>query len=110
MEHVHLIGIGGSGLSAIARILLERGISVSGSDRQPSAVTEALQAAGHRVDVLTYHVGKDPKLPGVRVFRAPAVPFYQRAGWTVVSDVFDIPTAGPHHRMTRDLTTAGRRP
>ena len=36
---------------------------------------EALQAAGHSVDVLTYHVGDDPKLPGVRVFRAPAVPF-----------------------------------
>jgi glycosyltransferase involved in cell wall biosynthesis len=36
---------------------------------------EALQAAGHSVDVLTYHVGSDPKLPGVRVFRAPAIPF-----------------------------------
>jgi glycosyltransferase involved in cell wall biosynthesis len=36
---------------------------------------EALQAAGHSVDVLTYHVGDDPKLAGVRVFRAPAVPF-----------------------------------
>ena len=36
---------------------------------------EALQAAGHNVDVLTYHVGNDPKLPGVRVFRAPAIPF-----------------------------------
>lgn len=36
---------------------------------------EALQAAGHSVDVLTYHVGEDPKLSGVRVFRAPAVPF-----------------------------------
>lgn len=36
---------------------------------------EALQAAGHSVDVLTYHVGEDPKLPGVHVFRAPAVPF-----------------------------------
>ncbi len=36
---------------------------------------EALQAAGHEVDVLTYHVGDDPKLPSVRVFRAPAVPF-----------------------------------
>jgi glycosyltransferase involved in cell wall biosynthesis len=36
---------------------------------------EALQAAGHSVDVLTYHVGNDPKLPGVRVFRAPAIPF-----------------------------------
>jgi len=36
---------------------------------------ETLQALGHGVDVLTYHVGDDPKLPGVRVFRAPAVPF-----------------------------------
>lgn len=36
---------------------------------------ETLQALGHGVDVLTYHVGEDPKLPGVRVFRAPAVPF-----------------------------------
>jgi glycosyltransferase involved in cell wall biosynthesis len=36
---------------------------------------ETLQALGHAVDVLTYHVGEDPKLPGVRVFRAPAVPF-----------------------------------
>lgn len=36
---------------------------------------EALQAVGHSVDVLTYHVGEDPKLKGVRVLRAPAVPF-----------------------------------
>jgi glycosyltransferase involved in cell wall biosynthesis len=38
-------------------------------------LVETLQALGHVVDVLTYHVGDDPKLPGVRVFRAPAVPF-----------------------------------
>lgn len=38
-------------------------------------LVEALQAAGHEVDVLTYHVGDDPKLEGVRVFRAPTVPF-----------------------------------
>jgi glycosyltransferase involved in cell wall biosynthesis len=38
-------------------------------------LVEALQAAGHDVDVLTYHIGEDPKLAGVRVFRAPAVPF-----------------------------------
>ena len=33
MTHVHFIGIGGSGLSAIARLLLELGYEVSGSDR-----------------------------------------------------------------------------
>lgn len=51
MKHVHLIGIGGTGLSAIARVLLERGMVVSGSDRQPSAIIEALRAAGARVSI-----------------------------------------------------------
>ena len=33
MKKVHFIGIGGTGLSAIARILVEQGYTVSGSDR-----------------------------------------------------------------------------
>lgn len=31
--------------------------------------------------------------------RVPAIGFYERHGWTCVSDVFDVPTAGPHRRM-----------
>ena len=46
MKHVHLIGIGGAGLSAIARVLLERGYTVSGSDRTASPLFDALTAAG----------------------------------------------------------------
>jgi UDP-N-acetylmuramate--alanine ligase len=46
---VHLIGIGGSGLSAIAQVLLERGVEVSGSDRQLSPLAARLQAAGAQV-------------------------------------------------------------
>jgi UDP-N-acetylmuramate--alanine ligase len=49
MTHYHFIGIGGSGLSAIARVLLERGEMVSGSDRQATPITQALQAAGATV-------------------------------------------------------------
>jgi GNAT superfamily N-acetyltransferase len=33
--------------------------------------------------------------------REPAVPFYERHGWTRVGTRFDIPTAGPHFRMTK---------
>jgi Acetyltransferase (GNAT) family len=33
--------------------------------------------------------------------RLTAVPFYEGQGWTIASDVFDIPTAGPHRVMTR---------
>jgi UDP-N-acetylmuramate--alanine ligase len=46
---VHLVGIGGSGLSAIARILLERGYEVSGSDRTLSPLALELAKAGVRV-------------------------------------------------------------
>ena len=46
---VHLVGIGGTGLSAIARVLLETGIQVSGSDRQAGAALAGLAAQGARV-------------------------------------------------------------
>jgi len=49
MEHVHLIGIGGSGLSPIATVLLERGYTVSGSDRQVSPNLQRLREAGAEI-------------------------------------------------------------
>src|SRR5262245_47395474 len=45
-QHIHLVGIGGSGLSAIARILLGQGYKVSGSDRSLNSLTEALARDG----------------------------------------------------------------
>lgn len=50
-RHVHLIGIGGAGLSAIARVLMEQGAQVSGSDLVLSPVAEALARDGIRVFV-----------------------------------------------------------
>ncbi|MCL7451634.1 MAG: UDP-N-acetylmuramate--L-alanine ligase [Anaerolineae bacterium] len=44
--HVHLVGIGGIGLSAIARVLHGWGYAVSGSDCQSSALTESLAGEG----------------------------------------------------------------
>jgi len=35
--------------------------------------------------------------------RVNAVPFYKRLGWYVISDEFNIPSAGPHFRMQKDL-------
>ena len=48
---IHLIGIGGSGLSAIARLLLESGYEVTGSDRALSPQAQELAAAGARISV-----------------------------------------------------------
>lgn len=44
--HLHLVGIGGAGMSAIAQVLLGRGFVVSGSDQQANERTALLQAAG----------------------------------------------------------------
>ena len=48
-QQIHIVGIGGSGMSAVARVLLGRGYRVSGSDRQLNDLTAALQAAGARI-------------------------------------------------------------
>lgn len=52
LRRVHLVGVGGAGLSAIARLLAARGVEVSGSDANDSAVLQALRAEG-----VTGHVG-----------------------------------------------------
>jgi len=44
--HIHLIGIGGAGLNPIAQVLLDLGLRVSGSDRQPNPMTARLAARG----------------------------------------------------------------
>jgi len=49
MTHIHLIGIGGTGLSAIARVLLESGYIVSGSDMNDSPLVKAVRDAGAQV-------------------------------------------------------------
>jgi UDP-N-acetylmuramate--alanine ligase len=48
-KHVHFVGIGGIGLSAIARVLLARGVRVSGSDPAITPITEALTGAGAQI-------------------------------------------------------------
>ncbi len=48
---LHFLGIGGIGMSGIARIMLARGLAVSGSDGKDVPVLEALRAVGARVEV-----------------------------------------------------------
>ncbi len=90
-QHIHLVGIGGAGLSAIARILLGQGYTVSGSDRTLNALTEALAHdgatiyAGHAADNIT---GADalivssaiqPDQVEIAAALASAIPVYKRA-------------------------------
>jgi UDP-N-acetylmuramate--alanine ligase len=51
LGRVHFIGLGGAGMSGIARIMLARGTTVSGSDSAPSATLDELAALGARTYV-----------------------------------------------------------
>ena len=55
LGRVHLVGVGGAGMSAVAVLLAARGLPVSGSDARDSPVLAALRDAGVRV-----HVGHAP--------------------------------------------------
>jgi UDP-N-acetylmuramate--alanine ligase len=51
LERVHMVGIGGAGMSGIARILLDRGALVSGSDAKESRGVAALRARGAQIAI-----------------------------------------------------------
>ncbi len=71
MSSVHFIGIGGTGLSAIARVLLESGVTVTGSDRQDSPLARSLREAG--VTVFIGHASENIR-GATLVIRSSAVP------------------------------------
>lgn len=56
MEKCHFIGIGGIGMSGLARLLLSRNIAVTGSDLASNYVTEGLERAGAKV-----YIGHSPQ-------------------------------------------------
>lgn len=53
-HHIHFVGIGGAGMAPLAEIMLARGASVSGTDRESTGKTAHLAALG-----ATVHVGHD---------------------------------------------------
>ena len=113
------IGIGGIGMSSIARFLLQQGCQVGGYDKTPSPITAALIAEGATV-VFDQDVTALPtvfKSQTTKVIYTPAIPsghpqkdFYEQQGNSVVKrSVFlgeitkDKPTlaiAGTHGKTT----------
>lgn len=51
LGRIHFVGVGGVGMAPIARIAVERGLPVSGSDIKPGAVLDALAAEGARIRI-----------------------------------------------------------
>jgi UDP-N-acetylmuramate--L-alanine ligase/UDP-N-acetylenolpyruvoylglucosamine reductase len=71
-DRVHLVGVGGAGMSGLARVLHSLGVIVSGSDRSESQTTLALRESG--LDIVVGH-GRNQVPPGCSLLvRSPAVP------------------------------------
>lgn len=130
-SRIHLVGIGGTGMSAIARVLLQKGYRVSGSDRAVSALAEALGKdgatvyAGHDaanlsddVDaVLVTSAVKDDN-PEIASALARGIPVYKRSD--IMASLMQgkrvIAVAGSHGKTTTTamivhiLVETGRHP
>ena len=89
IQHIHFVGIGGSGMSGIAEVLLNLGYAISGSDIQASAVTQRLERLGARIVighqaenvegmgaivVSTAITNDNPEVLAARALRIPVVP------------------------------------
>lgn len=76
LSRVHLIGIGGAGMSGVARILLARGATVSGSDMKDSRPLLALKSMGAKIAVghAAENLTMTGELPTVVVTSFAAIP------------------------------------
>ena len=114
MTHVHFIGIGGSGLSAIARLLKESGYEVTGSDQTLSPFAAELQNIGVQVYV-SHHPrnisGADMIIrssaikddnPEVKAAMQAGIPIYKRADFLgqLMEGKTGIAVAGTHGKTT----------
>ncbi len=113
-QHVHFIGIGGAGLSAIARVLMEQGTVVSGSDLALSPAAEALARDGARVlighraeniagaEVVIASSAVREDNPEIQAARAAGIPVLRRAGvlGRLMEGHIGIAVAGTHGKTT----------
>lgn len=119
-RHIHIVGIGGIGLSAIARVLACWGYNVSGSDLQASAITRDLNALG-----VTTFIGHAPDQivgaelvvissavpdhnPEVRAAREAGIPVIKRQQLLtdMMTDRQGVAVAGTHGKTTTSAMIA----
>ncbi len=114
VKNIHFIGIGGSGMSGIAEVLVNLGFNVTGSDLASNSVTARLQAAGATVyqghqkenlkdaDVVVVSSAVNEANPEVKEARARGIPVVPRALMLAELMRFrqGIAVAGTHGKTT----------
>jgi UDP-N-acetylmuramate--alanine ligase len=113
-KRVHFIGLGGAGMSGIARIMISRGVKVSGSDAKDSAVLDGLKTLGAEVwighdaenisgcDVLVISSAIAENNPELVAARSAGIEILTRARALalLMSDSISIAVAGTHGKTT----------
>ena len=126
VEHIYFVGIGGIGMSALARYFNAKGKKVSGYDKTPSPITDALTAEGISLHFDENHIPKDIKdadFQSVLIVYTPAVSqdspqltSFASKKWTVLKraellgviteDAYTIAVAGTHGKTTTSCILA----
>jgi UDP-N-acetylmuramate--alanine ligase len=122
LGRVHIMGIAGAGMSGLARILLDRGLAVSGCEARESTTVQALRALGadvligHSVehlkdaDTFVYTTAINPKHEELMAARASEMRVLRRAAALAagLEDKRCIAIAGTHGKTsTTSLLTVG---
>lgn len=129
-RHVHLVGIGGSGMNGLAKLLVERGHRVSGSDWSDEAVFESLRKMGVQcfkghaaenlldVDFVSYSSAIPSNNPELEEANRRGIPIVRRARTlsALIGSQKAIIVSGTHGKTTTTsmiatiLKRAGRKP
>jgi UDP-N-acetylmuramate--alanine ligase len=113
-HHVHFVGIGGVGMSAIARVLLAMGVEISGSDLKTTNTLDRLRALGAVVhlghasdnvkgaDAVVISSAIPPDNPEVIAAQRARIPVMQRAEMLaeIMADKRGIAVSGTHGKTT----------
>lgn len=113
-HRIHFIGIGGSGMSGLAEVLLNMGYQVSGSDLKPTDVTERIVSRGGRVfighagsnvegaQVVVYSSAVKPDNPELAAARAAQIPVIARADMLaeLMRMKYGVAIGGSHGKTT----------
>lgn len=115
IKRIFFIGIGGIGMSALAKYFNSRGIAVSGYDRSPSLVTKQLQTLGIEItfddapahipehtDMAIYTPAVPASHPQLCHLKTTGIPVYKRAEilGMLTADKYTVAVAGTHGKTT----------
>ncbi|MGC5326595.1 UDP-N-acetylmuramate--L-alanine ligase [Brevibacillus sp. SYSU BS000544] len=113
-HHVHFIGIGGYGMSAIARVLVDLGYKVTGSDVAMSELAKKLEAKGATImigheaahiegaDIIVFSTSIPENNPELHAARADGIPLLHRSQMLarILNDRKGVAIAGAHGKTT----------